>query len=258
MNILFENLTGFMLIFARMAAMILFNPVLSRKNAPNMVRMGLVLSLTIILLPTISTDHLVGMTDVDVVLAIFMEVLVGFILGFVFQIYYYLLLFAGDFMDMQFGLSMAKLYDPSTSIQMSISGTFLTILFTLYFFSTGCHAVLFRVFFSSYELLPIGVRTINPEIGRHIYSMFADGMLIIAKLVMPFLVAEMILEAAMGVMMKLVPQIHVFVINIQFKMLLGMSLLFLFAVPISRFMEKYLAIVFDSLGTALKFAAMAA
>ena len=59
------------------------------------------------------------------------------------------------------------------------------------------------------------------------------------KLVLPFVAAEFILEMTMGVLMKLIPQIHVFVINIQCKILLGIMLMMLFAYPMGAFMDRY-------------------
>ena len=59
------------------------------------------------------------------------------------------------------------------------------------------------------------------------------------KLVLPFVAAEFVLEGSMGVLMKLIPQIHVFVINIQSKILLGILLMMLFARPIGAFIDSY-------------------
>ena len=61
----------------------------------------------------------------------------------------------------------------------------------------------------------------------------------VIKLVLPFVAAEFILEMTMGVLMKLIPQIHVFVINIQCKILLGIMLMMLFAYPMGAFMDRY-------------------
>ena len=51
----------------------------------------------------------------------------------------------------------------------------------------------------------------------------------------------------MGVLMKLIPQIHVFVINIQLKMLLGILLLLLFAGPITSFLDNYIRLMFENM-----------
>ncbi len=75
------------------------------------------------------------------------------------------------------------------------------------------------------------------------------------KAVLPFLVAEVTLEASMGILMKLIPQVTVFVINIQLKLLVGLGLLLLFAIPISRFVDNYILVLFRSLEEALRAAA---
>lgn len=120
------GLPAYMLVFVRMAAMIGTNPLLSRRNVPAAVRAGLTALLTFLIAPGLTVAPMDQMT---LVLAMLKEFLVGFACGYVFQIFYYMLFFAGDVMDMQFGLSMAKVFDPGTNMQVSVSGNFLNILF---------------------------------------------------------------------------------------------------------------------------------
>ena len=47
--------------------------------------------------------------------------------------------------------------------------------------------------------------------------------------------------------MKLIPQIHVFVINIQLKLLMGMVLLLAFASPIASFVDNYMRVMLENL-----------
>ena len=74
----------------------------------------------------------------------------------------------------------------------------------------------------------------------YITSLFATVFLMAVKLALPFVAAEFVLEMTMGVLMKLIPQIHVFVINIQCKILLGMLLMILFAHPVGAFLDGYI------------------
>jgi len=52
--------------------------------------------------------------------------------------------------------------------------------------------------------------------------------------------------------MKLIPQIHIFVINMQFKILLAIVMLLILAKPITVFMENYIIKMFDYMNDALK------
>ncbi len=77
------------------------------------------------------------------------------------------------------------------------------------------------------------------DIAWYLVSIFGSVFLMVIKLALPFVAAEFVLEVSMGVLMKLIPQIHVFVINIQSKILLGILLMMLFARPIGAFIDSY-------------------
>ena len=137
-----QSLMAYILVFCRMGGMIFFNPLLLRREVPARIRVALALALTILVAPTVSTGAPTEFDNLALVFAITKELFVGILCGFIFQIYYYLLFFIGDIMDIEFGLSMAKIFDPATNIQMSISGSLLQILFSLYLFVTDSHLLM--------------------------------------------------------------------------------------------------------------------
>ena len=53
---------------------------------------------------------------------------------------------------------------------------------------------------------------------------------------MPILAAELLGQVGMGVLMKAIPQINVFSINIELKVLIGLILLLLLISPFSEFL----------------------
>ena len=64
--------------------------------------------------------------------------------------------------------------------------------------------------------------------------------------------AEFVLEVSMGLLMKLIPQIHVFVIEMQGKIFLAIIMLMAMAVPITNFVDNYITEMFRSVQDALK------
>ena len=66
----------------------------------------------------------------------------------------------------------------------------------------------------------------------------------------------MVLELITGVLMKLIPQIHVFVINMQMKVALGFILLLAFSGPITSFLDNYMRVMLENMQWA--FSAMGA
>lgn len=240
-EIIFENIHIYMYVFARLAAILLFSPVFSRTNIPAAVRTALVLFSTIIIAPIVPA----GSQDtafIDVMLGLGREFLVGFSLTFVFNIYYYMLMFAADVMDTQFGMSMAKVMDPQTRIQTAVTGGLVNVVFMLYFFATNSHLELIGTAAGSFLVIPPGAASISlKHAAEYAFTIFSSVFLLAIRLALPFVAAEFVLEVCMGILMKLIPQIHVFVIHMQGKILLGILLLLVLAAPITSFIDNYIA-----------------
>ena len=245
------NTPLYFMIFARLAGMIGMNPLLARKNVPSSVRVALIMLMTVLLAPTVQPQGVLSAGSLELAEGMLRELFVGYVCGFVFQIYYYMIFFAGDVMDTEFGLAMAKVFDPGTSIQMSVSGNLLNLLFVLYLFATNSHLLMIRIFATSFEIIPIGGIHFSADTAQFILQLFGSAFSLVLRLAAPFIAAEFIVEVAMGVLMKLIPQIHVFVLNIQLKLLLGLVLLLAFAGPIGTFIDNYQKLMFEMMEKAL-------
>lgn len=239
------ELPKYALVFCRIGGMILFNPLLQRRNIPSQLKIALILGITLLLAPPLTVPE--AANGLALLPAMVAELMVGVAFGFVFQIFYYLLFAAGDIIDMGFGLSMAKAFDPGTSLQVSVSGNLFQLMFTMYFFATNSHLILIRVMASSYDLIGPGLAHVGANAAQFLTTLFTSAFSLALHLALPFMAASFFMEIAMGVLMKLIPQINVFSINFQIKILLGMGLLFLFAGPVSTFLEQYLDTMLKSL-----------
>ena len=251
MSYTFNDITAYLLVFIRITGMIAMNPVFSRRNVPALVRSGWILALTAVLTPVVGQPYTGQPGAVWLIITMFQELFIGFCCAMVFQFFYFILFFAGDMIDTQMGLSMAKIFDPATNVQTSFSSSMITLLFMLYFFMTDSHLILLRLFVSSFELVPVGTAALTGDIAVFFITLFSSTFSLALKLAMPFIAAEFVVEAAMGVLMKLIPQIHVFVINIQAKILLGIFMLYIFAQPVSEFVDRYIEATMKAVQQAL-------
>lgn len=242
-----EGLSAYLLVFCRMGAMLFFNPVLARRNVPTQVKAALALGMTLLLAPTVGAGYTPPTETFALLLQMVLELLAGAACGYVFQLYYYLLFMVGDIIDTGFGLSMAKVFDPGTSLQTSLSGNLMQMLFVLYFFATDSHLVFVRLMAASYDVVGVGAVEFGAQVGSFMMTLFSSAFALAMQLTLPFLAASFVLEIAMGVLMKLIPQINVFVIHFQFKILLGLVLLFLFASPTANFVQNYMNTMFSKM-----------
>ena len=143
--------------------------------------------------------------------------------------------------------SMARVFDPGTNIQASVSGNLFNFLFILYFFSTGCHREVIRAIVASFSMVPVGTVSFSGDVGSFLAAVFVSAFALVLKLILPFIAVEFVLEMSMGVLMKLIPQIHIFTINFQFKILLAVFTLLVFSQPIGEFIDSYLLAMMQSM-----------
>ena len=117
----------------------------------------------------------------------------------------------------------------------------------LYFFIVGGHYSYINLFAISYEALPIGFSALNINLSYIIVSYFTEVLKLAVRFALPIIVAEMIAETAIGVMMKAVPTIQVFVVNIQLKLIIGLILMVVLASPMSDFINYIMDIMLSGL-----------
>lgn len=245
---LFRSFETDLLVFSRILGIFAFNPVLSRRNIPTIAKVGVSIFISYIVILTVQPEPVETGGPAGVyLLMILRESFIGLVLGFVTNLFFYSLQVAGEIMDMQSGLGMAKVFDPETHVQMSIMGSFITFMLYLYFLVTNAHMSYIQLFVMSYDIIPIGSGWLNPDLGYHIVSYFSVILSLVIKLAMPVIAAEIILEFCMGLLMKSVPQIQIMVVNIQMKVAFGFLMLFLIAVPLSDFIDSYLDKWLDAL-----------
>ena len=232
------ELTRFLYILARISGFILFNPILGRRNIPNAFRVGMTLVLSVFTASmagqAVSVPVPVGIPELAV--RMLLELAVGFLLGMVASFFFYIPQLAGSIIDTQMGMTMNQMYDPGTSANMSVTGQILNVLMTLLFFAAGGHLTLLRIFLTSGELVPYGQVSIGLPAYNLMLELFVECTVLGIKLSMPILAAELIAQVGMGVLMKVIPQINVFAINIELKVIVGLALLLVLTIPFSEFL----------------------
>ena len=106
------DVTLFMMILARMTGFVLFNPLFGRQSIPGLVKSGLILLLSVTVFPM--TDYRPEIPEMMLALGahLLLEMALGYLLGLVMNIFFYIPLLGGETIDTQMGMSMGKTYDP--------------------------------------------------------------------------------------------------------------------------------------------------
>lgn len=226
----------FLMIMARMSGFVLFNPIFGRQPLPGAVKSGLILLLSVTAVSMTAYRPPVPEHILELGLRLFLELGVGYLVGIVINLFFYIPMLSGETIDIQMGMSMGKTYDPGSQASTTVTASLLNILMMLLFFAANGHHTLLRIFLISGEIVPYGQAAFGENSYRAIIELFVACTVMAIKLCLPVLAAELLGQVGMGILMKVIPQINVFAINIELKVIIGLSLLLLLMTPLSEYL----------------------
>ena len=246
------DFTYFLLIFARMSSCVFFNQIFGRGNLPNIFKISLSLFLAITVYGIIPPEGgIVIATTIEYILLIIKELFIGYLIGYIISLFFSTVVISGEVIGIQIGMSMAKIYDPNSSVSMGVMGSFLNLILILIFFSVNGHLNLIQIFITTSKLIEIGNFSIPTHLFYNMVELFQQILILALKLSMPIMAVEIILESGIGILMKAIPQIQVFSVNVQLKILVGILLIFVLVPTFSTFIENVIVLMFDTLENSL-------
>ena len=225
----FEDLEFFLLVFARISAFIFIAPFFSMSNTPRRVRAGFSLILAVLLTQVISDR---SVPDYSTVLGysiiVLRETITGLLIGLGANICMSIVHFAGKVADMEIGLSMVQLFDPMTRQGTGFVGTMYQYILVLIMLITNMHYYFLSALVETFTIIPIGGAKFSSEkLMTAMVQFMTDFITISFRLCLPIVAAMLILNAVLGVLAKTAPQVNMFSVGIQIKMLVGLGILFL-------------------------------
>lgn len=242
----------FELILMRVSGFVFVNPLFGRTNLPNLVKAGLAMVLSVFVWNTEDATVTPPSTVVELVVRLLLELCVGLVLAFVMQLFFSVVQLGGEVIDAQMGMNMAQVYDSSSQVNMTVTASLLNVLLVLTFFAENGHYTLLRVFLSSGDVVPYGTVSLGEAVASSMVEVFVACMVLAVKLAFPILAAELLGELGMGILMKAIPQINAFVINMELKIIIGLVLLLVFLTPINEFLLDLEANMLDTLDGMLR------
>jgi flagellar biosynthesis protein FliR len=208
----------------RVGGLLSFAPFLGDRAIPNRVKAGLLIALTILLVPVIPVQPtLTG--PVEWGRMVLGEGLVGLLMALSLTAVFEGMQFAGQLSGIQLGLSLATLFDPMSDADSPALSVFYNLITLLFFLQLNIHHWLLRALSRSFDYLPVGSIVVNPLVTRDLVrvvgSLFALGIQIAA----PVLLATMMIDLVLGFLSKASPQLPVLLVGIPVKNLTGYVLL---------------------------------
>lgn len=240
--------TAFFFAMPRLLALFSVVPLFSKQALPGLLRIGVAASVAVFLIPNLvgtSLEHAHNATEM--LMIIFKEVFIGFLMGFLISIPLWVFDLMGAYIDNQRGASIASTINPLTGHDSSPLGELFSQAIITFLLISGGYLLILAAIYESYILWPVYsfIPKFNEATPMILLQQMDRLMSVTVLLSAPVIFSMFLAEIGLGLVSRFVPQLQVFFIAMPIKSALAM---FVFSVYIVTLFD-YAADDIESLGT---------
>lgn len=223
---LLDTLTRYLWPAFRVGGLLLSMPIVSASFVPAKVRVLLLISLVYIIAPfnqILPSGNLFSLTSVTL---IFQEMILGVLMGFVFELVFQSFIIGGQIIAMQSGLGFATLIDPASQASVPLISQLYLMLVSLIFIGLNGHLLVFQVLVESFQLYPVGKLFLSQNMLWELLvfsTWMFKGAILIA---LPAIVSLLLVNLSFGVMTRAAPQLNIFSIGFPITLTLGVIIIY--------------------------------
>ncbi|MGB6636652.1 MAG: flagellar biosynthetic protein FliR [Bradyrhizobium sp.] len=237
----------FMLVFARVGAMVMLLPGLGESNIPVRIKLAMALLLTLIILPLHRADYHIDLNSMAALLVMMIyEILIGIVLGATARVTLAALQVAGAVIAQQLGLGFVTSVDPTQGQQGVLIGNFLTLLGVTMLFATDSHYLVIAALNDSYSIFMPGEVVPAGDVAALATRAFSAAFKIGMQLSAPFLVFGLVFNVGLGVLARLMPQMQVYFVGVPLSIMSGFLIFgVVLAAMMGSFLDYFIAVMHD-------------
>lgn len=218
----------FLLVLVRIAACIFAAPFFNTRGLPMRTKVGLAGCIAVMMTGILPDQDLVYTGILEYGVIVVREGITGLLIGFSASICNSIVLFAGSLMDMQIGLSMAQEFNPMTQMNESITGNLYNYMVMLMLLATNMYHYVIRAVCESYQLIPINQQVFQWDHLLKAISSYMSSLLVIGfRITLPVFACMMLVNCVLGILARVSPQMNMFAVGMQLKVLVGLAVIFL-------------------------------
>ncbi len=220
-----STMIAFMLVLARVGGLIAFLPVPGFRNAPDMIRIVLVLALTFALFPAWPSPPNVLPTLGQLVAWAFGEAGFGLFAGLCIALLTEGFQIAAQVIGMQAGYGFASTIDPTNQADAGLLQVIMNLFTGLLFFTLGIDHALIRVLAASFQKFPAGSWTISAANLDGVVKLGSGMIAIGLRLAMPVIALLLLIDLALALLGRMQQQLQLLSLAFPVKMLAALGLL---------------------------------
>lgn len=230
------QLQKLVLIFLRMTSFIVICPGFSFKGLPNILKITLSISFSVIVYMTIGDLNIANNYILFLLLSV-KEVLIGLAFGYITKLIFAVVEMAGQLVDFQAGFSMAAIYDPNMGAKASNYGRLYYWLSICVFFIFDFHHKFIESIIASFTYIPLEFWNFTNFGFESIQKLFSMVFELAINLAVPMIIVMLMVDMVLGIISKSVPQINVLMLGMPVKSMVS----FLFTLIILAWLMESMA-----------------
>jgi flagellar biosynthetic protein FliR len=217
--------TAFLLLFARVGAVLMVLPVFSEDAIPGRIRMMIAFAMTIGLWGLLSPAVMPAARDVQALPGILViELLTGLGLGMLVRIFFLAMATAGSIISLQIGMTSALLADAQQGGQAAALSKFLSVAASVMCMALLVHHLWIAAIVRSYTTFPVGGLPAIGDFTQLILATAGRSLALAVSLAAPMIVYGIVFNTALGLSARLAPAIQVFFVAQPLNLVFGIAL----------------------------------
>lgn len=219
-----EDLLRFLFLTIRLSALFLTLPLFNSPHIPTPVKIVCTVALSLGFYPIVQqVPVVIPRYPIEVALLVLGELFLGMTIGFVAQLLFAGIQIGGELIGVHMGMSIATLFNPHETQQISVISFFQYIIAILIFLSGAVYQWFFQALAESLHTIPLLGVTVTPAVVMPLVTLVGQAFIAALQLAAPVTVALLLATIALGIMVRLVPQLNVFILS--FPLTFGFGLL---------------------------------
>lgn len=241
----------FILVLFRVSGILFVAPIFGARNLPVLTKTGLAILISFVLAPTVEHGGLQMRALPELGVALAREAMVGIMVGMAVDFFFSGVEMAGEWVGVQVGFGVANVLDPEGEHQVTILAQVKILIAFMLFLMVDGHHMVIRTVGKSFEIVPLATAHLSGGLVQYMFSLAGQLFVLGLKIASPIMGIILMVELAMALVARTVPQMNILMVGLPVKVLLGLVALQTLLPAISFMILKHLPDVEHNIGNVL-------
>ncbi len=216
-----NDLIQWLLVFARVGALLAVLPMFSMQGFPVQLRIGIGILLAVVLAPFLPALPPAAFSLWTLIRLVTVEISVGLVLGFICRLVFFALEAAGAIIATEMGLMMSSEFSQFSGSTISPPAMMLYWMALMLWFSLDLHHWMITAFQRSYLLVPLGAGHCSEALLTDGIRRSAEIFELALQIAAPVLGVSLVISLVFSMLGRAVPQMNVFAESFPVRTLAG-------------------------------------